>query len=74
MYNDALSLVDEFGGRPGRFDNGGGVFGGRLDRESDRLEVQRFGVEEGRGAVGDAGFGEGYVEVGVVAEDLEKCV
>lgn len=74
MHDDALGLVDEFGGRPGRFDDGWGVFGGRLDREGNRLEVQGFRVEEGRGAVGDPGFGEGYVEVRAVAEDLERCV
>ena len=75
MHDDPLGLVDEFGGRPGCFDDGGGIFWGWLDREGDGLEVKEFGigVEEGRGAVGDAGFGKGYVEVGVVAEDLEGC-
>lgn len=75
MHDDALGFVDEFGGRPGRFDDGGGVLRGRLDREGDGLKVKEFGVgvEEGRGAVGDAGFGKSYVEVGVVAEDLERC-
>ena len=74
MYNNVLGLVDKFGGRPGSFDDGGGVFRGRVDRQGDGLKMQGFGVEEGRGAVSDAGLGEGYVEVGVVAKDLEKCM